>query len=83
MPDSVPGEPLVLSVPQAATLLNVSAMHVRRMALQQRIPSIRIGERLFIPRRQLMAWIDEQSIPAVLSPINNRTAAVDQTAAVR
>jgi len=55
------GEDRLLSVNEAADLLQVSAYMVRQWARERKIPAIRLGERYWRFRRSsLDAWLAEQ-----------------------
>jgi excisionase family DNA binding protein len=48
-----PGERLVFTVEEAAYLLNISRALAYDLVARGEIPSIRLGRRIAIPRRQL------------------------------
>jgi excisionase family DNA binding protein len=54
-------EPLVMTVGDAAKLLGISRGLAYELVRQGVIPSIRLGRRLVIPRRRLMALVDEMA----------------------
>jgi excisionase family DNA binding protein len=54
-------EPLVMTVGDAAKLLGISRGLAYELVRQGVIPSIRLGRRLAIPRRRLMALVDEMA----------------------
>lgn len=51
-------ERLAYSVPEAAALLGVSSDTVYEMIRQRRIPSVRLGRRILIPRPALVRWLE-------------------------
>jgi excisionase family DNA binding protein len=51
-------ERLTLSVPETARLLGVGRDKAYEMAHTGRIPVLRIGRRLLVPRDALVRWID-------------------------
>jgi excisionase family DNA binding protein len=54
-------EPLVMTVGDAAKLLGISRGLAYELVRQGVIPSIRLGRRLVIPRRRLMALVGEMA----------------------
>jgi excisionase family DNA binding protein len=52
-------EPLVMTVEDAAKLLGISRGLAYELARQGTIPSIRLGRRLVVPRRRLMAFVED------------------------
>jgi excisionase family DNA binding protein len=62
--DESPGEDyrrLVLSVPEAAKLLGLSTPTTYQAAKTGKIPNIRIGRRILIPRAALLKFLNEGS----------------------
>ena len=55
------GDPLLLTVPQAAELLGVSGDLVYDMVHRRELPAIRLGRLIRIPRHGLDLWIDQQA----------------------
>jgi excisionase family DNA binding protein len=53
-------EPLVYTVAEAAKQLKLSKSKVYELASQRQIPTVKIGGRVLIPRKQLIEWIDRQ-----------------------
>ena len=51
------GEPLVMTVPQAAELLGISRGLAYEAATRGELPTIRIGRRLLVPRARLLALV--------------------------
>ena len=51
-------EKLVLSVPEAGELLGVSRAHAYLMVKQGRLPVIKFGRRLVVPRPALMRMLE-------------------------
>jgi excisionase family DNA binding protein len=50
--------PLVLTVEESATLLGISRGLAYELVRRGSIPSIRLGRRLVVPRRRLLAMIE-------------------------
>ena len=53
--------PLVLSVPDLASVLGISRAGAYELVKEKGFPSLTIGSRILIPRDKLIAWIDEKS----------------------
>ena len=51
-------ERLALTVPEAAELLGVSRRFAYEMAAQGKIPSVRLGKKILVPRKSLEAMLD-------------------------
>ena len=71
------GDPLLLTVPQAAELLGVSGDLVYDMVHRRELPAIRLGRLIRIPRHGLDLWIDQQA------GLHRRTPAVVDFPAAR
>ena len=56
---------LLLKVPEAARLLRVSRNLVYELVAQGRLPHVRLGRRVLIPRQGLKDWIERQAGLAV------------------
>ena len=50
----------MVPIKQAAAAFGVSAQVMRRYCREGRLPSFKIGQRVFIPRNHLAAFIDAQ-----------------------
>jgi excisionase family DNA binding protein len=62
---AVAGEDRLLTVAEAAEVLQISPYMVREWARERKIPAIRMGERYWRFRRSsLDAWIDDHERPA-------------------
>jgi excisionase family DNA binding protein len=48
----------LLDVEEAATLLGVSARHLRRLVAERRIPYIKWGSRLHFDPMEIKEWVD-------------------------
>jgi excisionase family DNA binding protein len=62
----------LLTVPEAARLLRISRNLAYELIAQNRLPHLRLGRRLLVPRQGLMSWIAQESglpptPPAMLS----------------
>lgn len=58
---SFDGLPLMLSVPEVASVLGISRAGAYELVKEKGFPSLTIGSRIIIPRDKLIAWIDEKS----------------------
>jgi excisionase family DNA binding protein len=56
-PDVSREEPVVLTVPQAAKLLQVSENHLYSLIAQNAVPHVRLGKLIRIPRWGLLEYI--------------------------
>ena len=53
--------PLMLSVPELASVLGISRAGAYELVKEKGFPSLTIGSRILIPRDKLVAWIDAKS----------------------
>ncbi len=53
--------PLMLSVPEMASVLGISRAGAYELVKEKGFPSLTIGSRILIPRDKLIVWIDEKS----------------------
>ena len=53
--------PLMLSVPEVASVLGISRAGAYELVKEKGFPSLTIGSRILVPRDKLIAWIDERS----------------------
>lgn len=53
--------PLMLSVPELASVLGISRAGVYELVKEKGFPSLTIGSRILVPRDKLIAWIDTKS----------------------
>ena len=53
--------PLMLSVPELASVLGISRAGAYELVKEQGFPALSIGARILIPRDKLVAWINERS----------------------
>ena len=53
--------PLMLSVPEVASVLGISRAGAYELARSSGFPSLSIGTRIVIPKDKLIAWIDENT----------------------
>jgi excisionase family DNA binding protein len=53
--------PLMLSVPEVASVLGISRAGAYELVKEKGFPSLTIGSRILIPRDKLVAWIDAKS----------------------
>ena len=52
--------PLMLSVPEVATVLGISRAGAYELVHSSGFPSMKIGSRIVTPKDKLLAWIDAQ-----------------------
>ena len=50
--------PELLTIQETARLLRIGRNTCYELVRQQRIPAVRVGRRLLIPRARLLQWID-------------------------
>ncbi len=53
--------PLMLSVPDLASVLGISRTRAYELAREKDFPSLTIGARILVPRDKLVDWIDAKS----------------------
>ncbi len=53
--------PLMLSVPDLASVLGISRAGAYELVKEKGFPTLKIGSRILIPRDKLIAWIDAKS----------------------
>lgn len=53
--------PLMLSVPEVASVLGISRAGAYELVKEKGFPTLSIGSRILIPRDKLIKWIDEKS----------------------
>ena len=51
------GAPLLISVPEAARLLNIGRALAYQLVQENRLPHLRLGRRVLVSRPALEAWI--------------------------
>jgi len=64
-------EKLTLSVEEAGKLLGVSRQIAYQLIHRADFPTLHIGRRILVPRKQLEAWMEQQ--------VNGAEAGYDQT----
>ena len=70
--ERVAEDPLLLTVSEAAKLLRISRGLAYELVRQQRIPFIRLGRRILVPRHGLEVWIaQEAGLPQQAAPITS------------
>lgn len=57
-----PQEKIMLTVPEAAQILRIDKITVYELARVGRIPALRIGRRVLIPRDALLRWIEAEAM---------------------
>jgi excisionase family DNA binding protein len=63
-------EPVLLTVDETASLLRISRNLAYELIAQNRLPHIRLGRRILVPRRGLETWIaEEASLPQTSSSV--------------
>jgi len=60
--NGIENEPVLLRVAEASRLMSLSRTKVYEMAEKGEIPVVRIGTAVRIPRRKLLAWIEERTV---------------------
>ena len=58
---AAPDLPLLLRVTEVARTLGIARSLAYEMARDGRLPAVRIGKAVRVPRRRLEAWIEEQT----------------------
>lgn len=53
--------PVMLSVPEVATVLGISRAGAYELVHTEGFPSLTIGARIIVPKEKLIAWIDQNS----------------------
>ena len=53
--------PLMLSVPDMASVLGISRAGAYELVKERGFPSLTIGSRILVPRDKMVKWIDEKS----------------------
>ncbi len=62
-------DPMLLTVSEAAKLLRISRGLAYELVRQERIPFIRLGRRILVPRQGLEVWIaQEAGLPQHATP---------------
>lgn len=61
METTVKREKLVISVPEAAQLLGISASKMYEVVRIQGFPAIRVGKRVLVNAKKLESWLDEMT----------------------
>ncbi len=57
-------EPLLLRVGEAATKLGISRSKCYELIAANRLPNVRVGESVRVPRERLEAWIAANTVDA-------------------
>ena len=52
--------PLMLSVPDVAKVLGISRARAYELAHSRAFPSMKVGNRIIIPRDKFLLWIEKQ-----------------------
>jgi len=63
---AVPSDKLILTVPEAAGLLQIGRDQAYNLCHVDGFPAVRIGKHIRIPRDQLMEWIADQTGKSVV-----------------
>ena len=56
----------VLNVAEAAKLLGISRNHTYELIWRHQLPSVRLGRRVFVPRKALEAVLEAATIPVYI-----------------
>lgn len=54
--------PIMLSVPQLASMLGISRSGAYTLARSEGFPSLKIGSRIVVPKDKLQDWINENCL---------------------
>ena len=54
--------PLMLSVPQVASVLGISRAGAYKLARTTGFPSLTIGSRIIVPKDEFIAWVKRQTV---------------------
>ena len=52
--------PLMLSVPEVATILGISRAGAYELVRTEGFPALKIGSRIVVPKEKFLGWIDAQ-----------------------
>ena len=52
--------PLMLSVPEVAVVLGISRARAYELVRSDDFPTLRIGNRIVVPKEKFIRWIDSQ-----------------------
>ena len=53
--------PLMLSVPEVASVLSISRAGAYELVRSDGFPALKIGSRIVVPKDKLIAWVDEKT----------------------
>lgn len=53
--------PLMLSVPEVATVLGISQAGAYELVRTDGFPSLKVGSRIVVPKEKFIEWIDENT----------------------
>ena len=56
--------PLMLSVPDLTAVLGISRAGAYELVKSEGFPTLRIGNRILIPKEELIAWIKDNTVGA-------------------
>ncbi|MDD3230090.1 MAG: helix-turn-helix domain-containing protein [Oscillospiraceae bacterium] len=54
--------PLMLSVPQVASVLGISRAGAYELARSESFPSLTVGSRIIVPKDEFIAWVKHQTV---------------------
>ena len=54
--------PIMLSVPQLASMLGISRSSAYTLVRSEGFPSLKIGSRIVVPKDKLLCWINENCL---------------------
>ena len=54
--------PLMLSVPQLATVLGISRASAYALVKQTDFPNLNIGSRIVIPKEKFISWVEKNCV---------------------
>ena len=53
--------PLMLSVPEVATVLSISRAGAYELMRSDGFPTLKIGSRIVVPKEKFIEWVDEKT----------------------
>lgn len=69
-----PEEPLMLTVKEAAALMRIGRDTTYALAAQRRIPCVKLGKQIRIPRKALIAHLEKEALQQALDIEGNGAA---------
>ena len=53
-------EPVMLTIPQVASVLSISRAGAYELAHRKNFPAMLVGSRIVVPKDRLLAWVDRK-----------------------